>query len=276
VKIDRALYSGTINNFQDYRVGVPFLLDGCGGLTIENFVTQYTDNGFEVFDTGGWSVTALNSNGDETPPNPGPATEWVGRFRTGGGGGGDRNRIKICGKFNYGILTNTVFSLNGNNFDITANPGTGAWGHVNDATSASSIYATMGKGTVSECTLKNGIDYYVGPTRVWGWSDTSHPSASMTESEITKAITDLQNSKGNIVEAYHKSSFVCFRHSKSGLQKVAVDIFDAGTSPKLNPKLRYRCEVKREDGLLVSSAEEATIKEALARLPWDKLDAPSK
>ena len=221
-------------------------------------------------------MTALNSKGDETPPNPGLATEWVGRFRTGGGIGGDRNRITISGKLNYGILTNTVFSLNGNNFDITANPGTGAWGCVNNATSATSIYATMGKGTVSESTLRNGIDYYVGPTRVWGWSDTVHPSASTTESEITKAIADLQNSKGNIEEAYYKSSFMCYRRSKSGLQKVAVDIFDAGTSPKLNPKLRYRCEVKREDGLLVSSEEGATIKEALARVPWDKLDAPSK
>jgi hypothetical protein len=83
-------------------------------------------------------------------------------------------------------------------------------------------------------------------------------------------LIDTLKKFGGIFEAYHKTTFECYRHSdKKGDRKVIVDILDAGPS---SPGTRFLCVAHNEDGKGTSGNSAATIEEALAVVHWYKLD----
>jgi hypothetical protein len=46
--LEQYLFSGVLVNNQDYEVGLPYLLNGCGNIEILGFVTQYPKSGYVV------------------------------------------------------------------------------------------------------------------------------------------------------------------------------------------------------------------------------------
>jgi len=85
-----------------------------------------------------------------------------------------------------------------------------------------------------------------------------------------KVIISQLKQQGNLFEVYQKTSFKCYRKdSNDNSQEVDVDILDAGPD---EPKLRYRCIAKSEDGKMATGNPESTIDLALLHVHWNNLD----
>lgn len=89
---------------------------------------------------------------------------------------------------------------------------------------------------------------------------------------IAEIMAALRNCAG-IFDAYHKTSFECYRKAKGGaVQKVLVEIFDAG--PDRDPNTRYHCVATTEDGRGTSGNPGASVGVVLAMVHWGRLDEP--
>ena len=86
------------------------------------------------------------------------------------------------------------------------------------------------------------------------------------------AVSALETLKklAGIFEAYHVTTFKCYRHAKSGGdQEVTVTITDAGPD---NTYTRYHVEARTADGRAASGNGAATVQNALAMVHWPELD----
>ena len=85
-----------------------------------------------------------------------------------------------------------------------------------------------------------------------------------------KVLAELKK-HANFFEVYHKTTFRCFRTDKNdNPQEVEVDILDAG--PDLDPKLRYHCVARSEDGKMATGNPASSIDTVLFGLHWYDLD----
>jgi hypothetical protein len=76
---------------------------------------------------------------------------------------------------------------------------------------------------------------------------------------------------GNLFEVCQKTTFEGYRKDKSsGIQKVEVSILDAG--PDVNPKLRYHCVARSEDGKMATGNPDSSIDMVLLHVHWNNLD----
>jgi hypothetical protein len=88
----------------------------------------------------------------------------------------------------------------------------------------------------------------------------------MNEVEIMKKLKKV----AGFYELYHKTSFIGYRHPKSGgSQKVSVDILDAGSEAG---DIRYACEATSEDGKVATGNNGPSLEVVLATVHWQDLD----
>ncbi len=84
----------------------------------------------------------------------------------------------------------------------------------------------------------------------------------------TTSIAELKKVAG-IFEAYHATSFKCYRNKKAGgVQEVLVEILDAGS----DNSQRYHCTATTDDGRSATGNPAPSIDVVLATLHWGDLD----
>src|SRR5882724_7256032 len=89
------------------------------------------------------------------------------------------------------------------------------------------------------------------------------------ESDDERAIEILLKGAG-FFEAYEKKTFVGYRNRKDGgVQKVTIDVLDAG--PR-DPRTRFRCEARSDDGKSCSGNSGPTLEHVLTVVHWYELD----
>ncbi len=74
----------------------------------------------------------------------------------------------------------------------------------------------------------------------------------------------------NIFEVRQKTTFTGYRKDKNGdNQEIEVDILDAGPN---EPKVRYTCIARSEDGKMATGNPDSSIEMAILGVHWNNLD----
>ena len=93
------------------------------------------------------------------------------------------------------------------------------------------------------------------------------PNTELTIDEMIDALLQV----GGINEVWHRTTFRCYRNDRNGVpQGLTVEILDRGRGA--DPRLRYACNVRTEDGKESTGNAEATIDMALRVVHWNALD----
>jgi hypothetical protein len=100
-----------------------------------------------------------------------------------------------------------------------------------------------------------------------GGNGNSSVGGAMDAVEVIKCLKALKGVGFGGV--YEKSTFQCDRRKKGGVQKVTVEILDAGPE---GGESRYHCLAEGEDGVKATGNPAGTIRSVLGTVHWGDLD----